>query len=474
MRAGDALSTLEPGAHVCLPFASPEDQHTIVSSFLAEGLRRGEKCVFASAPAHLSAVEAQLVAQGFPVEELRQRGALVLSDTDVIYRQNGVFDPEASLAAIPRAVEQARAAGFTGYRGAGGPPRPTSDADERARLLAYEASVTEVLRIAGAAAICLCDRHTTHPDTIYGMLRTHPLAVIGGQVCPNPFFAPAEGAAGTGGQARRVEWMLEALARQRAAEADLRARQDALIDEVVRLSRESERLRGREASNRRDLDTRNSLLGALARQVRPPVAALRTLLEESGLDGRATIAPDLIDRMREHADRLARLCDQLDSLRTFVSAEPTLHAEPVELVALVRQALDQWRAGPRRGTAEVRLSAGRPVEGSWDRNRLCDLLGQLLRVAWDRGWGTPIDVAAEDLGSRARLVVVYRDMEVAAGSPLEPCASEAVVGAAQERLALEVWIARETARGMGGALGTSVWPDGRVSLTLDLPRQRPE
>jgi hypothetical protein len=36
MLTGDALSSFEPGAHVCLPFASAEDQHITVSRFLAE------------------------------------------------------------------------------------------------------------------------------------------------------------------------------------------------------------------------------------------------------------------------------------------------------------------------------------------------------------------------------------------------------------------------------------------------------
>jgi hypothetical protein len=332
--------------------------------------------------------------------------------------------------------------------------------------------VTEVLRNAKVAAICLCDRHTTHPDTIYGMLRTHPLALIGGQVCPNPFFAPPEGAPGLGGQARRVEWMLEALARQRSAEADLRARQDALIDEVVRLSASPSACADARPRTARPRHPQFAA-GRAGRQVRPPVAALRTLLEESGLDGRASIAP-----ISSTGCASTPIAWPACAISSTACAPSSTRDHPARRAHRAggdgAAALDQWRAGPRRGTAEVRLSAGRPVEGSWDRGRLCDLLGQLLRVAWDPRLGTPIDIAAEDLGSRARLTLVYRDMEVAAGSPLEPCASEAVVGAAQERLALEVWIARETARGMGGALGTSVWPDGRVSLTLDLPRQRPE
>jgi hypothetical protein len=32
-------------------------------------------------------------------------------------------------------------------------------------------------------------------------------------------------------------------------------------------------------------------------------------------------------------------------------------------------------------------------------------------------------------------------------------------------------VARENARVLGGTLGLSVWPDARVSVTLDLPKK---
>jgi hypothetical protein len=39
-----------------------------------------------------------------------------------------------------------------------------------------------------------------------------------------------------------------------------------------------------------------------------------------------------------------------------------------------------------------------------------------------------------------------------------------------ERLAVQLWPAREIVRMMGGTLGISTWADARVIFTLDLPR----
>ena len=41
---------------------------------------------------------------------------------------------------------------------------------------------------------------------------------------------------------------------------------------------------------------------------------------------------------------------------------------------------------------------------------------------------------------------------------------------ARDSLRVALWAARESVRSMGGAMGLSVWPDGRVSVTIDLPR----
>jgi hypothetical protein len=39
-----------------------------------------------------------------------------------------------------------------------------------------------------------------------------------------------------------------------------------------------------------------------------------------------------------------------------------------------------------------------------------------------------------------------------------------------ERLAVQLWPAREIVRMMGGTLGISTWADARVIFTLDLPK----
>jgi hypothetical protein len=133
--------------------------------------------------------------------------------------------------------------------------------------------------------------------------------------------------------------------------------------------------------------------------------------------------------------------------------------------------MESWRRSRRIDGTDVRLQAAGPVTGCWDVRRLSGIVKIVLETAWERGWGSPVDLYVEDLGIKARLTAVFEDMEVTAGSPFDAPASATLVAAARDNLRVALWPARESVRGMGGTLGLSVWPDGRVSVTIDLPRQ---
>ena len=79
--------------------------------------------------------------------DLTARGTLVLSDVDAFYRPMGRHDPQASLAAVERVALQARADGYAGLRGAGGPVAwSCCDREEGRDLANYELRVNNVLR----------------------------------------------------------------------------------------------------------------------------------------------------------------------------------------------------------------------------------------------------------------------------------------------------------------------------------------
>src|SRR4051812_26727460 len=105
------LGELRHGDHLCLVYDGPDDQMAAAVPFIAGGLSAGECCVYVADDRTPAEVAAALAAAGVDVAEEQRRGALRLltgHDTDL--------DPAAMIDFLSRAVEQALAEGFAGFR----------------------------------------------------------------------------------------------------------------------------------------------------------------------------------------------------------------------------------------------------------------------------------------------------------------------------------------------------------------------
>jgi signal transduction histidine kinase len=448
-----------------MPYASAEEPLDIVAAFLREGLTSGERCVLASTPEMISGVEARLRGGGVAIDRFRAQGALVIYDRDAYYRPDGRFDVERSLRTLREAGPRARADGFTGLRGAGGPPWKDLDEREARDLREYEARANGPLSEGGIRALCLYDRHASEPGTIETMLRTHPAALLGGRVCDNIFYEP-EADAGAAPLGHRAEWMIDRLVRSHQSDALLKDMNQALIREAMSLVAERDGMAAREEGHLKTLGSRDALIRSLARELSGRVDALRAALGElaGGSCGR-----DGVDHVRDETDRLARVAERLGALATLLGPAVSLAADSVDLVAAAAQTVA--RSLERHPDAPVELSAPPRLEGCWDGARLGQLLDELLAVALEHGWRTRFELRVEDLGDRARIVVACRGLDAWPASnlgSLEGCAE--ALAAMHDRLNLEISFGRELVRFMGGTLGVSVWPDARLTITVDLPR----
>jgi signal transduction histidine kinase len=473
------FSSLEPGGHLCLAFVSDEESHRTVAAFVREGLKRGERCVYASGPAHLDGVAALLGDAGLPVAQLRERGALVLANADEMYLTGGAFDPPTVLARIAAAIDGARADGFAGYRGVGETFREVPAAASPA-IAAYEAAAGDLLKEKRALGLCSYDRRLCAHEVMASVLRTHPLAVLGGRLCENPFCDPAAYTLGNVGEDRRVDFMINYILHRHEAEQYLTGKNDALIREAMATAVQSERLRRREDGLVRAVESRDLLIGMLGRQLRQPIPALLESLATlqqaaASVDGMS----DDLDRLHEAVEAIVRIGERIEEAAEFTGASraAATKCEPLDLVALTRAAIHEFKsrgAPARDGDRDVgqrdagiqsditfRLRAPEVITGTWDGARLHQVISGLLRAAANHGWGTPVELTLEEYGPLARIEVRHRGFD---GDPAAPRAQ-------RERLDVELWTAREIVRQMGGTLGVSGWPDGRVTFTVELPRQ---
>lgn len=177
------------GDHICSIHETEEEQLTAAAAFIAEGIGRGDRGVFATASDEaILRFRAALGATGLDAGALSARGALIELTHAQTYLAGGRFDPERMLTMVGAVVEQALADGFAGLRACGDMSWLTAGVPGSERAAAYEARLNQMLAAAPACVLCQYNRQLLAPRAIDMALITHSTAVVDGQPKFNPFF----------------------------------------------------------------------------------------------------------------------------------------------------------------------------------------------------------------------------------------------------------------------------------------------
>jgi signal transduction histidine kinase len=232
------LSRVQPGDHICLIYESPDEQMAAAVPFVKDGLARSERCVYIVDERTAAEVEAALAAAGVDVPRAVEAGALVLATQRETYLRGGVFDPPAMVAFLDESTEQALAEGYAALRVTGEMTWALGAEVGCDRLVEYEARLNQFFPGSRALAICQYNKARFGPAVVRSVLRTHPVAILGDQVCPNLYYEPPEVVLNQRPEADGVNWMIAQLKRARAAEQDLQVahgRAEAAAERLRRL-----------------------------------------------------------------------------------------------------------------------------------------------------------------------------------------------------------------------------------------------
>ena len=173
--------------------------------------------------------------------------------------------------------------------------------------------------------------------------------------------------------------------------------------------------------------------------------------------------------------RLDGLVDQLLDVSRITAGKMALAPEPIELGELVRDVVGQFSPTFAPETATIDVSAASPVEGSWDRLRLEQILTNLLSNAVKYGAGRPIsvEVGAAGPGDAPEAWIAVRDRGIGMSEGelgrifgrFERAVSERNYGG----LGLGLWIVRQVVDAMGGSISVESQPDRGSTFTVRLP-----
>lgn len=231
------------GRHLCLPFETNFEKLDAVASFLIEGLTQGKRCLFVGSSEELAELGEPLEQAGICVSRALSRRRLLFSTREETYLKDGAFDPDVVLDRFEGHVRDAVADGFTGLYATGELVHIPADEDWR-RIVRYEAQINETFARLPLVALCRYPRAIVPADRVRDVLRTHPIAIVRGDTCSNPFYERTQLALSDDSQSR-LDWQLRQLRVQNRAQRRLEDQAYSAATAAAELATQLEALRER-------------------------------------------------------------------------------------------------------------------------------------------------------------------------------------------------------------------------------------
>ena len=413
--------SLKQGEHLCLIYEDdPTEQMAALLPFIGQGLAHGEQCIYIADDQTVDELRTALEEFGIDVASESERKALLLWTREE-WRQPGELVSSRKAEQVQGVIDTALAAGFSGIRFAVEMTwtlGPDIDID---RLRHWEATINTIFTPeTPGRIICQYSRRRLSPMAIQAALATHPVAILGTRLLPNPYYeAPLvldDSGSGPVAESARVDWMISQLQWARAYENEraerLRAEAALGVAEVSRRrAEELNRLAQATAEDlRKALTIKDEFLGLVSHELRTPITTIfgnARLLEKHaaamGEEQRAAAIKDIA----EEATRLQRIVENLLILARF-DTNAEVETETVFLEDKVAEVVKSFNGRhPKRRVNTVIEPAMPNVSCNplYLELVLTNLLSNANKYSPD---GEPIEVHADFVNEATRIRVLDR------------------------------------------------------------------
>jgi hypothetical protein len=172
--------------HACAFVTGATEERDLIEPFLVEGMQRGQKAVYIVDPDKREQHALRLAAQS-PSDTL-----LDVTTWNEAHLKGGSFDQERMMASLDEMIREHAGSGRPPMRLVGQMGWVFSSPPGIEQLIAYEASVNDVLNRGKTPTICVYDVRRLSGSMMMDLLRAHPLTIMNGVLQENPFYTPPE------------------------------------------------------------------------------------------------------------------------------------------------------------------------------------------------------------------------------------------------------------------------------------------
>jgi hypothetical protein len=158
----------------------------IFDPFIAEGLERGDRLSFIVNPNEKAAWVLHFRQLRLDIHKLLDAGRFEVRSWAEAFDRDSQFDKEGMLRLLDDLLGSSRSPRIRLVSKMGW----IVDQDSADDLLEFEARANYLLPNHEHVVICIYDRARFSGDVMIDVLRTHPMALIGGILQVNPFFVP--------------------------------------------------------------------------------------------------------------------------------------------------------------------------------------------------------------------------------------------------------------------------------------------
>ena len=178
--------------HVCAFFSSAEDEYDTLLPFIRDGLNSGQRAFHVLPSQHRVSHLQRLRDVGIDVGRVQKSHQLEVALPKDTYLRGGRFNQDAMLALIEEVLRSGRTLGFPLTRMIAHAETAVDDWSSANEWVEYEMRLNNVLLNYDDPVICTYDVNLLNAALAIDILRTHPVAIIGGVLVENSFFSRPE------------------------------------------------------------------------------------------------------------------------------------------------------------------------------------------------------------------------------------------------------------------------------------------